>query len=152
MAFQAPPQGLPAGTDPGSAGHRIWTVLAAGRDSAGRFCRPHGPEAGASAAARTQITRPRTIPRDPRTERRRPGLTATPPSTGRRTAMEDQILIEARGLSRRFGPTVAVAGLDLTLKKGEILGMLGPNGAGKTTTMKMLAGCLAPSDGSSRIN
>src|SRR5689334_18865486 len=66
--------------------------------------------------------------------------------------MEEQILIEARGLSRRFGPTVAVAGLDLTLKKGEILGMLGPNGAGKTTTMKMLAGCLAPSSGSIRIN
>ena len=66
--------------------------------------------------------------------------------------MEDHILIEARGLSRRFGPTVAVAGLDLTLKKGEILGMLGPNGAGKTTTMKMLAGCLAPSTGSIRIN
>src|SRR5689334_16565033 len=66
--------------------------------------------------------------------------------------MEEQILIEARGLSRRFGPTVAVAGLDLTLKKGEILGMLGPNGAGKTTTMKMLAGCLAPTAGAIRIN
>ena len=66
--------------------------------------------------------------------------------------MEEQTLIEARGLSRRFGPTVAVAGLDLTLRKGEILGMLGPNGAGKTTTMKMLAGCLAPSAGSVKIN
>jgi ABC-2 type transport system ATP-binding protein len=66
--------------------------------------------------------------------------------------MEDQILIEARGLSRRYGPTIAVAGLDLTLRKGEILGMLGPNGAGKTTTMKMLAGCLAPSAGSVKIN
>jgi ABC-2 type transport system ATP-binding protein len=66
--------------------------------------------------------------------------------------MEDQILIEARGLSRRYGPTVAVAGLDLTLRKGEILGMLGPNGAGKTTTMKMLAGCLAPTAGSIKIN
>ena len=66
--------------------------------------------------------------------------------------MEEQTLIEARGLSRRFGPTVAVAGLDLTLKKGEILGMLGPNGAGKTTTMKMLAGCLAPTAGAIRIN
>jgi ABC-2 type transport system ATP-binding protein len=66
--------------------------------------------------------------------------------------MTDQILIEARGLSRRYGPTVAVDGLDLTLKQGEILGLLGPNGAGKTTTMKMLAGCLAPSAGSIRIN
>jgi ABC-2 type transport system ATP-binding protein len=66
--------------------------------------------------------------------------------------MTDAILIEARGLSRRYGPTVAVAGLDLTLKQGEILGLLGPNGAGKTTTMKMLAGCLAPSAGSVKIN
>ncbi len=66
--------------------------------------------------------------------------------------MEEQILIEARALSRRFGPTVAVAGLDLTLKKGEILGLLGPNGAGKTTSMKMLAGCLAPSAGTVSIN
>jgi ABC-2 type transport system ATP-binding protein len=66
--------------------------------------------------------------------------------------MENQILIEARQLSRRYGPTMAVAGLDLTLRKGEILGLLGPNGAGKTTTMKMLAGVLAPSAGSIRIN
>ncbi|MGH8441578.1 MAG: ATP-binding cassette domain-containing protein [Nevskiaceae bacterium] len=66
--------------------------------------------------------------------------------------MQEQILIEARGLSRRYGPTVAVAGLDLTLRKGEILGLLGPNGAGKTTTMMMLAGCLAPSAGSISIN
>jgi ABC-2 type transport system ATP-binding protein len=66
--------------------------------------------------------------------------------------MTDQILIEAKGLSRRYGPTVAVDALDLTLKQGEILGLLGPNGAGKTTTMKMLAGCLAPSAGGIRIN
>jgi ABC-2 type transport system ATP-binding protein len=66
--------------------------------------------------------------------------------------MTETTLIEATGLTRRYGPTVAVAGLDLTLKQGEILGLLGPNGAGKTTTMKMLAGCLAPSAGSIRIN
>ena len=66
--------------------------------------------------------------------------------------MENEILIEARALSRRYGPTVAVADLNLTLRKGEILGLLGPNGAGKTTTMKMLAGCLAPSAGEVHIN
>ncbi len=66
--------------------------------------------------------------------------------------MENEILIEARQLSRRYGPTVAVAGLNLTLRKGEILGLLGPNGAGKSTTLKMLAGCLAPSAGEVRIN
>jgi ABC-2 type transport system ATP-binding protein len=57
------------------------------------------------------------------------------------------ILIEARGLTRRFGPNVAVADLSLKLAQGEILGLLGPNGAGKSTTMKMLTGNLAPSEG-----
>jgi ABC-2 type transport system ATP-binding protein len=57
------------------------------------------------------------------------------------------ILIEARGLTRRFGPNVAVADLNLELAQGEILGLLGPNGAGKSTTMKMLTGNLAPSEG-----
>ncbi|HUR40437.1 MAG TPA: ABC transporter ATP-binding protein [Verrucomicrobiae bacterium] len=66
--------------------------------------------------------------------------------------MESENLIEARHLSRRYGPAVAVGGLDLTLKRGEILGLLGPNGAGKTTTMKMLAGVLAPSSGDVKIN
>jgi ABC-2 type transport system ATP-binding protein len=66
--------------------------------------------------------------------------------------MENQILIEAQELSRRYGATLAVGGLSLTLRKGEILGLLGPNGAGKSTTMKMLAGCLAPSSGSIKIN
>ena len=61
--------------------------------------------------------------------------------------MEGETLIEARQLSRRYGPTLAVSGLNLTLRKGEIVGLLGPNGAGKSTTLKMLAGCLAPSDG-----
>ena len=61
--------------------------------------------------------------------------------------MDSEVLIEARGLTRRYGPTVAVETLDLTLRKGEILGLLGPNGAGKSTTMKMLTGNLAPSDG-----
>ncbi|MGQ0700656.1 MAG: ATP-binding cassette domain-containing protein [Panacagrimonas sp.] len=58
-----------------------------------------------------------------------------------------EILIEAKGLVRRFGPNVAVAGLSLQLRQGEILGLLGPNGAGKSTTLKMLTGNLAPSEG-----
>ena len=65
--------------------------------------------------------------------------------------MESEVLIEARALTRRYGPTLAVDSLDLTLRKGEILGLLGPNGAGKSTTMKMLTGNLAPSEGEVRI-
>ena len=57
------------------------------------------------------------------------------------------ILIEARGLTRRFGPNTAVSNLSLKLAQGEILGLLGPNGAGKSTTMKMLTGNLAPTEG-----
>jgi len=66
--------------------------------------------------------------------------------------MEKDILIEARGLTRRYGPNVAVHGIDLTLQRGEILGLLGPNGAGKSTTMKMLTGNLAPTGGTVKIN
>jgi len=62
-----------------------------------------------------------------------------------------QPMIEARGLTKRFGPIVAVDEVSLALNKGEVLGFLGPNGAGKTTTMKMLMGFLSPSDGTARI-
>ena len=61
------------------------------------------------------------------------------------------ITVSAQGLSRRFGTHLAVDGVTLELKRGEILGFLGPNGAGKTTTMQMLTGNLAPNAGSIRI-
>ena len=66
--------------------------------------------------------------------------------------MTDHLLLEARGLSRHYGANRAASNIDIRLKKGEILGLLGPNGAGKSTTMKMLAGVLAPSEGSVTIN
>jgi ABC-2 type transport system ATP-binding protein len=62
------------------------------------------------------------------------------------------ILLEAQNLSRYFGPNVVVQNIDLTVKRGEILGFLGPNGAGKSTTMKMLSGNLAPDKGEIHIN
>jgi ABC-2 type transport system ATP-binding protein len=55
--------------------------------------------------------------------------------------------LQASGLTKRFGDFVAVESLDLSVKRGEVLGFLGPNGAGKTTTMRMLTGFLKPSAG-----
>jgi ABC-2 type transport system ATP-binding protein len=54
--------------------------------------------------------------------------------------MVRQLVIEARGLRKSYGPTVAVAGLDLDMAQGEVLSLLGPNGAGKTTTVEILEG------------
>ncbi len=59
--------------------------------------------------------------------------------------------IEARGLTRRFGPATAVANLNLEVPRGCFLGFLGANGAGKSTTIKMLTGLLKPSEGSAII-
>lgn len=61
------------------------------------------------------------------------------------------VVIETSGLTRVFGETRAVDGLDLKVEAGKFYGFLGPNGAGKSTTIKMLTGLLAPSSGSMRI-
>jgi ABC-2 type transport system ATP-binding protein len=62
-----------------------------------------------------------------------------------------ELVIETRGLGRRFGDLVAVAGVDLAVAKGEIFGVLGPNGAGKSTTIRMLCGILDPTSGDGRV-
>ena len=59
--------------------------------------------------------------------------------------------IEAKGLSKYFGPFVAVRDISFSIPKGQIVAFLGPNGAGKTTMMRMLTGFLAPSAGSASI-
>lgn len=56
--------------------------------------------------------------------------------------------IEARGLTKSFRDTRAVAGIDLLVEEGELVGLLGPNGAGKTTTLMMLLGITEPDAGS----
>ncbi|AEF41511.1 daunorubicin/doxorubicin resistance ABC transporter ATP-binding protein DrrA [Hoyosella subflava] len=59
--------------------------------------------------------------------------------------------IETRGLVKRFGQTVAVNGVDLTVPRGGVYGVLGPNGAGKTTVIRMLATLLPIDGGSARV-
>lgn len=56
-------------------------------------------------------------------------------------------LVEVRGLRKEFGDLVAVAGLDLEVDSGEVVGLLGANGAGKTTAMRMILGILPPTAG-----
>src|ERR1051326_626292 len=60
-------------------------------------------------------------------------------------------MIEACGLTKYYGSQPAIQNVTFRVEKGEILGFLGPNGAGKSTTMRILAGCLAPSEGNARV-
>jgi ABC-2 type transport system ATP-binding protein len=62
-----------------------------------------------------------------------------------------KLVVDARGLRRRYGDFTAVDGIDLEVRAGEVFGLLGPNGAGKTTTIKMLVTLLPPSGGSATV-
>ena len=57
-----------------------------------------------------------------------------------------------RGLAKRFGATIAVAGLDLDIPAGSFYGVVGPNGAGKTTTLSMATGLLVPDAGTAHVH
>jgi ABC-2 type transport system ATP-binding protein len=59
--------------------------------------------------------------------------------------------IEVRGLVKRYGELTAVAGVDLTVRTGDVYGYLGPNGAGKTTSLRMMLGLIRPTAGTVRL-
>ncbi|HVL27208.1 MAG TPA: ATP-binding cassette domain-containing protein [Acidimicrobiales bacterium] len=67
--------------------------------------------------------------------------------------MPDQssLAIEATGLTKSFGDTLAVDGVDLAVRRGTVYGVLGPNGAGKTTTIRILATLIRPDAGTARV-
>ncbi len=66
-------------------------------------------------------------------------------------ATNDEIIVEADSLTRRFGAFTAADNITFSIKRGEIFGLIGPNGAGKSTTFKMLCGLLRPSSGAARV-
>jgi ABC-2 type transport system ATP-binding protein len=61
-------------------------------------------------------------------------------------------VIEARGLTKRYGAKLAVDNLDFDVRPGQVTGFLGPNGSGKSTTMRMILGLDAPSSGTVKVN
>ena len=65
--------------------------------------------------------------------------------------MAEDLLIETRGLTKRFGAITAVDSLDLRVRAGDVYGFLGPNGAGKTTTLRMLLGLARPTSGTAVV-
>jgi len=70
------------------------------------------------------------------------------PSAG--VAARDEVLLEVRGLTRKFGKFVAADRVSFDVPRGRVFGFLGPNGSGKTTTIRMLAGLLHPTSGTVR--
>jgi ABC-2 type transport system ATP-binding protein len=65
--------------------------------------------------------------------------------------VSDAAPVIARGLVKRYGDIVAVAGVDLTVEPGDVFGYLGPNGAGKTTSLRMMLGLIRPTAGSAKL-
>ena len=77
----------------------------------------------------------------------------TAPAAGTREAPvgDGADAIVTRGLRKAFGALVAVDGLDVSVRRGEVFGLLGPNGSGKTTTIRMLCGLLDPTAGEATV-
>ena len=90
---------------------------------------------------------PRLSPKRKIAPRRGTAEAARPPIDG----SGESVPIRTRGLTKRYGDLVAVDGLNLEVRAGEIFGLLGQNGAGKTTTILMLLGLTEPSGGEARV-
>lgn len=65
--------------------------------------------------------------------------------------MSSDIAVHAEGLVKEFGEVKALDGIDLTVKRGQVVGLLGPNGAGKTTTVRILSTLLKPTAGRATV-
>src|SRR6202050_159269 len=85
-----------------------------------------------------------------RTRRKPNRRTPSQPRTIERRNAETMACIEARGLRKAFGTTIALDGVNLRVEEGRILGLIGPNGAGKTTALNAILG-LTPYQGELRV-
>jgi len=66
-------------------------------------------------------------------------------------AKDEDVLVEAQHLTKKFGNFTAADDIDFAIRSGEIFGLLGPNGAGKSTTFKMMCGLLKPTEGTAKV-
>ena len=76
---------------------------------------------------------------------------APPPDAAPGPGPPTSVPVEVRGLVKRYGELAAVAGVDLTVHRGDVYGYLGPNGAGKTTCLRMMLGLIRPTEGTVRL-
>ncbi len=94
------------------------------------------------AASKSTASRPTPATKTP--ARKAPARATTPRAPKPKPA---ETVLSTEGLVKRFGDTIAVAGIDLSVETGSFYGIVGPNGAGKTTTLSMVTGLLRPDAG-----
>src|SRR6476661_2981595 len=124
------------------------------RASDRNFWRKSGPEStprfiGSASMPNNFLTAP-TVNRVWSRRRRNLPARIRPSSNRPWRSAEAMVVLEARGLRKTFGPTVALDGVNLRVEEGRILGLIGPNGAGKTTALNAILG-LMPYEGELRV-
>ncbi|GLK18324.1 hypothetical protein GCM10017602_28060 [Herbiconiux flava] len=141
-------QAAPEATQPPEATRppEAATTAPAAKAPAKKPASPRKPVQRKPASGATTPAAPRT-PSKPRTPARRPAQRSAPASVVR-DLDPNRISLSISGLTKKFGSTTAVAGIDIDVPQGSFYGIVGPNGAGKTTTLSMATGLLRPGGGS----